>query len=457
MTARVCRVALLAVAAGLAGLGLLLPDAHADSVALVGFGASSTANAATATYYDPLVPVPATPTAELDADHTQAALQSGPVGRALASSAWPGDLIAGIGPALGLLLPVNPGLGAYPVRAQAAYPQGQSSQVNNTIPANQMAASANSHSIDAAAHSAGGTLPVAIVQGALASAVHLSSTVTAVVTAGTASASDVNILAGLIHIASVTSNASITTDGTKPVLTGATGVVGMTVGGVPISIDAGGPHIGTGGTPAGGPTASAESVLRQAGVTMSVAQPVDLVSRSRAERVVGGLTIQVKASTLDKYVKALPAPVGQQLSAVLNLQQDLFLGFGSIDVNVGTVTAAASAPVPVTLPAAPAPPAAVVVSPVDTGPAPAAPAPAAAQPTTVAAPPAAAPTTQVLVPDLGTRLARAYRGLGPWSIVLAALLALAVVAPFWRLTTDALDAAASPDACPLDARSQSHE
>jgi hypothetical protein len=268
-----------------------------------------------------------------------------------------------------------------------------------------------------------------------------------------ATATNVTILNGLIHIDSVTSDATVRNGASRPVLTGSTHVSGVTVAGVPVTVDATGARIGNGGTTAGGPTASAQSLFRQVGVTLSVANPIDIVSSSHAERMVGGVLIAIDARVLSAYIASLPVPEAQQISATVNAQQQLLLALGEADVTLDTVSGAAP---PVQVPAVLAPPTigapaqAIVpssgggntVTPV--GP------PTNATPVTpnagVAAPQAAAPATFAL------RLAKQYRGLLPWDFAIAALLALAAAGPLWRLTTGALDPDALPEECPLETR-----
>jgi hypothetical protein len=427
------------------------PSPGSSAPTPLGFGTSAVANAATLVFFDPNAPVPASPTAEADADHSEAALQSGPVGRALASTAWPGALIAGLGPALGLLLPVNPGLGAYPVRAQASYPQGASSATNDSIPGNTMAASAAASGVSAAATSGGADVPAVVVQGTLHSEVHESS-IAGIVNSAMATATNVTILNGLVHIDSVTSNATVRNGASRPVLTGDTQVSGLTVAGVPVTVDATGARIGNGPT-ASGPTGSAQSLFGQMGITVSVAKPIDMVSGNHAERLVGGVLVAIDARVLSAYVASLPLPEAQEISATVNAKQQLLVGLGEADVTLDTVSGAApSITVPTALvpPAASTPAGSII---------PSSPAASLGSPTgqattqtpvpprgAVGTPPAAAPATFAL------RLAKQYRGLLPWDIAVAALLALAAAAPIWRLTTGALDPDALPEECPLETR-----
>jgi hypothetical protein len=318
--------------------GLVHAARATTDVTIVGFGAGTTATGATAVYYDPNAPVPASPTAELDGAYSTAALQSGPIGRALSSVAWPGDLVAGAGPALGLLLPVNPGLGPYPVRAQASFPQGSAAQRNDSVAGSEMVASASRAGVAASAESGRADGGAALVDGAITSAVQARSTPTAVELTGQAHATGVSILGGLVRFASVSTQTTLRTDGVKPRLSGTTSVVGLTVAGTPLTVDGSGVRLGGAGTGAGDATDAAESLLRSVGVSLQVAQPIDLVSASHAERSMGGLIVGLDAKAIAGFLSTVSAPTAQEIAAVLNPQQTLVLSFGSVGVTATTIT-----------------------------------------------------------------------------------------------------------------------
>lgn len=84
------RIVLACVAAGLAGTAAPVPAAHAEP-AFGGYSTEATSTPLKIEIYEPVVPIPATPQAELDFAYTKVEAASGPTGSGVASWLWPGD------------------------------------------------------------------------------------------------------------------------------------------------------------------------------------------------------------------------------------------------------------------------------------------------------------------------------------------------------------------------------
>src|SRR4051794_4341093 len=87
------RGAVVTMTAGLAALTLPASQtsASAEETTLGGFAAQSTATPIRVEIYEPLIPIPAEPQAELDIAYTKAISTSGPASKGRASWLWPGD------------------------------------------------------------------------------------------------------------------------------------------------------------------------------------------------------------------------------------------------------------------------------------------------------------------------------------------------------------------------------
>ena len=443
----------------LGALALIEPAARAAVGApTFGYGAVATAEGSSITYNDPSLPVPASPAVEVDGAYSTAALQSGPIGRALASAAWPGDFVAGAGPALGLVLPVNPGIGAYPVRAQASYPQGRSADVNTSVPGSAMAASAKQAGVDASAATGAIQSAAGLVNGLVRSEVHEQVTGDGVRNTSSAGATGVSILSGLVTVGSVTSTAAVTSGAAAP--RGTTSVAGLTVAGVPLTVDAGGVSVSGTGTGQQASTAAAEDVLHRAGVTIYLARPVDVTRHAYVERDVGGLVIGIDGHALASFL-ASTGPAGAAVQQVLDPHQALWVSLGAVDVSVQTVPGAGQGGIlPVVTGVAPA------------GSAPGGPTGATGAPSVataaggggnVPALPAAGPTPApagtggpAKRPNAGSPLVTtlslapaAYKGVLPWQVLLALLGTAAAAGLLWRLTGLLVSGAGSAE-CVVD-------
>jgi hypothetical protein len=109
---------------GLLAAALSAGTAGADTT-LGGFTINALAEAITAQYEQPNFPLPATPTLEFDVGYASTTDGFGPNGTALASTLYPGQVVANAGPQLALLVPGVPVPPApvWPLDAIANFPQ----------------------------------------------------------------------------------------------------------------------------------------------------------------------------------------------------------------------------------------------------------------------------------------------------------------------------------------------
>jgi len=249
--------------------------------------------------------------------HTEAVLQSGPVGSGLATIFWPGPLGANAGT---LLLVLQPGCSAtspaglpagstpvcpLPDAAGSAlnYPVKASSRVGENPPTNTYNAPGTQLTSTAEAQKVTADAVVAQPVSATGSFGTTQSHSTAEQTSSggsslaTSKVQDVN-LGGVIKIDQVTSMAKATTDGSKAGGETATTVSGMTVGGQPAYVDESGMHIGTQGQPANAVANQiAQQALGQGGFSVYVSTPTKEINGASASVTAGSLIILQKSDS----------------------------------------------------------------------------------------------------------------------------------------------------------------
>lgn len=360
----------LAIGGALGGTALLATGALADTT-LGGFTVSSVAEASTVNYEQPNLPVPATPTLELDEGYAATTDNYGPTGNAIASVLYPGQVVANAGPELATIVPGAPlpPVPTWPVQAATTYPQTPSSsddqpgvtmesssaKTGNTATANIGSAPSSSGSGASGAGLLGGSNPLgglgATSGGGSASpaaastvgtvrsiAATSSSTAVGPAATATATATDhgISLLGGLITIASVTSTAAAISNGTTATLTGATTLSDVEVGGQEVTVDGSGVHAAGTSTPPDPLLPTAQSLLGQLGITMTVTKPTDSVTGSQASRLLDGLRIQIDLTTLDEQAQTFSALIPPSVTAQLPLpvpnKQVIVWDLGTVDV-----------------------------------------------------------------------------------------------------------------------------
>jgi hypothetical protein len=389
-------------------LALMLPSGSSSAASepeFAGFSGSSRAAPVKLEIYEPTIPLPASPQAELELAWTNAKGFTGQM-ESRASWLWPGDSMGTgfrtYGEALGL--PEQLWKDGYPVQVNAAQPQGKPSQSNEQLPGTSMRASAEPASASATAGftsdgdvsepepgstdppvdpltelmgtsgiTAGGTdgarageeaapgaLPPELAALVDVGAATSTSTLAAgdqVTAAARASASDVSIAAGLITIRSVATQARSISTAKDATVAGKSLVTGITIAGQPVTLDGDGLHVaGQGGDLPGLPDDPAKA-LEELGITLSL----PAVAKKRAGRLgevdaaglrividVAQLRSKLAALPIDDLIAAIPDDAGdlkKLLGAVANLAPKIVLTLGVAEVSTETVPAIPPPPV----------------------------------------------------------------------------------------------------------------
>ena len=203
-------------------------------------------------------------------------LRNGPIGHGLAAVVWPGVLAANIG---SLLITANGGVPDQartlndPVRAEAFNSTGKPTVTNEPAQGVKMVATALDDRTLADAAVAQSQVPGLGTFGrtAATSSTILTGPKSAVSTAHS-EAKDITI-AAVVHIASVISDATATTDGVAAKATGKTTASGITIGGVPVTIDDRGITVMSTTLPASAATAAVNTALASAHLTVTQGAP----------------------------------------------------------------------------------------------------------------------------------------------------------------------------------------
>jgi hypothetical protein len=350
------------LAVGGASLAATLPAVRAGADAtLGGFTITAVAEGATVQYEQPNFPLPATPSVEIDEGYAATSDNFGPSGAATASTLYPGQVVANVGPQLALLVPGAPLPPApvWPVQAVSNYPQapniastdepGVNMDAISTADGSSATASLGDDAPKAGASGAGGAGPASgagnplAASSALLGIGGLSGTASSMTANGTATSSasatdsGISILGGFITIGEVTSTATASSDGTTGTVSGSTVLTNVSIAGEPVTIGADGIAAAGKSNPLALPIASINSLLKELGISMAVTNPTDAVAGASASRTLDGLQIAINLDTLDTAVNTLAALLPASLLANLPLplpnQQLLTVVLGRVSVS----------------------------------------------------------------------------------------------------------------------------
>jgi hypothetical protein len=235
--------------------------------------------------------------AQMSVPYAASAFQLGE-GIGLSTVAWPGDTGASLGTTLvvGFGAPDQAMILNDPAVAVARSGSGDADVSNTTVPGATVHATATKRKATALA-SADGTSALATTAGSAtsSSSVELTGPSTAV---GAASSSARDVTLGPVHVGSVVSSASGTTDGLHASAKGSTSVTGMTVAGVPVTVDEHGVSVAGNGVVPAGAADAVTSALAQAQVTLRLTKPVKTVAGGRVEYSTGALVATTPFGTL---------------------------------------------------------------------------------------------------------------------------------------------------------------
>ncbi|MDE3087650.1 MAG: hypothetical protein KGJ77_12930, partial [Acidobacteriota bacterium] len=348
------------------GSGTGSSPASSPSSNLGGYTLSSSAAGLSVDYEQPNFPVPAKPTLELDVGYSSASYDAGPVGNANASALWPGPVVAGGGSQLPLLLdpyleqyvaplapaiePLVPNAGNWPVVATSAYPQGPATATNDNGPmamhssADQGASTATSSLALVGGPSSSLPAGLVTVQAVGSTSQDTVDALGDAVSEATSTVHGVDLAGGLIHIGTVSSTATSSSDGNQATLSGSSSVTGVTIAGQTVTIDSSGLHVmGNSQNLLGALVPSVNQALAAAGISLSLTNPTDTVQGPSGQRLLNGLQVHWDLSTYDQNFAALVAMLPSQLTSQLPLPPPYKQSI-TFDIGWAQVSADASPP-----------------------------------------------------------------------------------------------------------------
>jgi hypothetical protein len=266
-------------------------------------------------------------------------LRSGPLGHGLAAVVWPGVIASGAGSLLitagGSGVPPQATTLNDPVKAEAYNNTGSHTVTYDQVPGSMMSATAYDDRVSATGSVLQSlVLPIgSFGRTTGTSDVHLVGADKGVAVAHS-EVQDVTV-AGVVRIASVVSDATATTDGRHATARGGTRVSGISVAGVPVTIDSGGVTVAGQRVPVKNAQQTVNSAL--AGLGMSIAV-------SPAQGTPMGAQVTYTASSL---VLVWASPGGAT--------ETLVLGGANVSVAAGTALRFPGGILPTTLPGAAGP------------------------------------------------------------------------------------------------------
>lgn len=222
---------------------------------------------------------------------TTSTLSTGGVGASLATVAWPGPIVGNLGTTMLVVSDqAPPQVTALndPVRAEARS-GGTQHATYTSLPGTTLTAAATNDTVTASSQTGSTSLPVGVV-GTVSGATRTAFTgTTQAVGSATGLVQDLSLAGGAIKIGSVTSKATATDDGVRVTGSGSTVVSGMTVGGIPVSVDDQGLHVA--GTSAPLATQALTDAVKALGLTAVLTQP-------RVTKSAGTVTVNAGALVL---------------------------------------------------------------------------------------------------------------------------------------------------------------
>ncbi|MFI6095488.1 choice-of-anchor P family protein [Lentzea sp. NPDC051213] len=319
---------------------LLLSPVPARAADIGGFTLTARSAPVSVLLHTDLLPVPAEPQGEVHLSYTQTELGSGPIGRSLASSVWPG---AAVGTGLPQLLGF-----AYPVQANAAHPGGPADESKSGMRAVAGAAKAESFA------GAKQEVPFLLTTDGLASTSTSSVAASEARSVAVTSASSISLLAGLVVLSGVRFESVAVSDGAKGSGTSTFSIAEFTVLGQKFPVK----------SPAAPPDGLLKA-LEPLGITVAWPTSATKLEGTAATSTSRGLTLTVDVLALRTklglggILDGVLAPLlPKELVPLLNPLRKMVVIVGDTEA-----AANASAAAPLTPPDAPAPQAPLVPPP----------------------------------------------------------------------------------------------
>jgi hypothetical protein len=343
------------LAAGVVGAAAPIPAAHADP-AYGGFSTEATATPVKVEVYEPTIPIPAQPQAELELAYTKVDASSGPTGNGVASWLWPGDPIGqGCKTFVEQLGLGDTGLckDGYPVQVNSQTPGEPSRQSDEPFPGSLMRTSSSPKEVsatvgwspdcDVSGNEGGGDLPGPPSPGNLGDAFGAAitgkqksaaadeqpghclpdqlSTLAALVdvdgmvsdsrteTAGdtvkavaTSKLSNVSFIGGLITADAITVTSTTTADGKKPTAAGVSKVVGLKLAGKPLTFGRDGVELADQKAQLPGLPDQAKQALAQLGISLVLPKPERTAAGDNSSSAFQGLQVVLDTRPLRAHL-----------------------------------------------------------------------------------------------------------------------------------------------------------
>ncbi|HWW52656.1 MAG TPA: choice-of-anchor P family protein [Acidimicrobiales bacterium] len=336
--------------------GVALADTAGGTVGLGGYGLVANGNGVQMTFDNPAGLGGSHPLGYVGIPEASAKLETGPLGNGMATVIWPGSLFGNLGSATNVLTFLPPSVtgllkGANdPVRAQANFPGGPSDASyppGGAAGPVAMTSHADASKVDSAAsisgYNLGGVVQVGTVTGhGVTTLVGPADTPTLARADGTSDVGGIDILGGVLHIDSIKSTATASSDGVTGKGTGNTVVAGVTLlkGMVPATIDSTGLHLATTNASLLGLLNPLNALVNQAikslNLTAKLISPT-AVSRGAQENVNAGAVIITYSvpDNVDALVKTITGKIPQIPNIFDHAIITMALGGATADATAG--------------------------------------------------------------------------------------------------------------------------
>ncbi len=344
-----------------------------------GYDLSGRGNGVQITYDTPgTFPLPS-PVFQATVPEAIATLNGGPSAAALASVAYPGPVVANLGALIDVASGQQSGIPQYPIAARAFHPSGPPEDVQVQPDGTTMAARTSAISANAFASYSGTKAPPAMEFGSLVAGGDSSVVDKKAVARSRAVASDIRILDGLFTIDSVVTDLVASTDGTAGATAGGTTVSGFRFLGLDVVVDRDGMRLAE--APAEGPAPPVlgplgqplapvtdalaglaneirtqkagilDDLLAQAGMSVRLLDPIEVVDGSSANRTANGLVFSFtyvgqEQAQMNQLVGMIPpelrGSIGGQIPNPVNFLVETHIGgFAIAPASVTSVTSPA--------------------------------------------------------------------------------------------------------------------